>query len=291
MSMRMFLKVYSQVPNGFIDDLFDMYDEDTSQTDFVLDLGRVADWLETKKESLMKTIHESYKLGVDYKVLKPKTVVRRRGGHNMLIVLITPDCFKRLCMRSRTKKAEDVRSYFINLEALIMKYRAQMMEGIRDEVQRLELRLNGRRQLKGAYKPLTGSAGYIYVLRASHRFDKLMVKIGKARDVARRLRQHGTPLSDDLDVLFIFRTDDVDAVESCVKAWMRVDQTQIGREIYSVDVEAVKAVIGGCDGVGRLKAQYVSRKPPTTTGGYYVELHRSDAESLEEVYERGLRPL
>ncbi len=47
MSMKRFLKVYSQVPNGFIDDLFKMYDEDTSQTDFVLDIGRVADWLET----------------------------------------------------------------------------------------------------------------------------------------------------------------------------------------------------------------------------------------------------
>ena len=198
-------------------------------------------------------------------------------------VLLTPDCFKRLCMRSRSKKAEDVRSYFINLEALIMKYRAQMMEGIRDEMERLERRLHGRKKMKNAHKPLTGSAGYIYVLRASHRFDKLLVKIGKARDVARRLRQHGTPLSDDLDVLYIFRTDDVDAVESCVKVWMRDQQTQRGREIYEVDVETVKAVIGGCDGVGRLKAEYISRKPAGMTGGYFIELHRTD----EDIFQKG----
>ena len=159
-----------------------------------------------------------------------------------------------------------------------MKYRTQMMEGVHAEIARLERRLNGRRQLKNAHKPLTGSAGYIYVLRASHRFDKLMVKIGKARDVAKRLSQHGTPLSDDLDVLYIFRTDDVDAVESCVKVWMRDQQTQRGREIYQVDVEAVKAVINGCDGVGRLKAQFISRKPGKMTGGYYIELQRTDED-------------
>ena len=166
MSMRTFLKVYSPVPNSFIDDLFDMYDEETLQTDFVLDLGRVADWLESRKDSLLRTIYNSYTRGVDYTVTKPPKR-KLHGGNNEDIVLITPDCFKRLCMRSRTKKAEDVRTYFIHLEALIMKYREQMMEGIRDEVQRLELRPNGRK--KGAYKPLTGSAGYIYVLRASTR--------------------------------------------------------------------------------------------------------------------------
>ena len=31
MTMKQFLKVYSQVQNGFIDDLFNMYDENTSR--------------------------------------------------------------------------------------------------------------------------------------------------------------------------------------------------------------------------------------------------------------------
>lgn len=281
MTMKQFMKVYSQVPNGFIDDLFSIYDENTTQTDFVMDVERVASWLDVPKGSLVKTLMESYKSGVDYKVSKPRAT-KKHGGSNHLTILLTPDCFKRLCMRSRSKKAEDVRSYFINLEALIMKYRVQMMEGMQDEMERMERRLNGRRKLKSAHKPLTGSAGYIYVLRASHRFDKLLVKIGKARDVAKRLRQHGTPLSDDLDVLYIFRTDDVDAVESCVKVWMRDEQTQRGREIYEVDVETVKAVIGGCDGVGRLKAEYIARKPATMTGGYLIELHRTD----EDIFKR-----
>ena len=241
-----------------------------------MDVEKVAAWLSIRKGNLMQTLTESYKRGVDYQMTKKPPKRSQQGGHNHVVVLLTPDCFKRVCMRSRSKKAEDVRSYFIHIEALVMKYRSQMMEGIRAEVGRLERQLTGRSKLKVAHKAQTGSAGYIYVLRASNRFDKLIVKIGKARDVAKRLVHHGTPLSDDLDVLYIFRTDDVDAVESCVKVWMRDQQTQKRREVYQVDVETVKAVIGGCDGVGRLKAQYIARKPAKMNGGYYIELHRTD---------------
>lgn len=37
----------------------------------------------------------------------------------------------------------------------------------------------------------------------------------------------------------------MDAVESCVKVWMRDEQTQRGRDIFEVNVETVRAVIGG----------------------------------------------
>ena len=38
-------------------------------------------------------------------------------------ITITPDCMKRMCMLSTTKKAEDVRTYFIKIEKLIDKYK------------------------------------------------------------------------------------------------------------------------------------------------------------------------
>ena len=84
----------------------------SSSNDHIVDVGRVAYWLETKIENLMATLRDSYKRGVDYTVTKPTNVPKRHGGQNRLIVLITLDCFKMLCMRSRTKKAEDVRAYF-----------------------------------------------------------------------------------------------------------------------------------------------------------------------------------
>ena len=58
-------------------------------------------------------------------------------------VLMTPDCFKRLCMRSRGKKAEEVRTYFIQIEALVLKYKDHMVAGMQAEIERLELHDRG----------------------------------------------------------------------------------------------------------------------------------------------------
>ena len=56
LSMKAFLKKYSQVPNGFIDDIFKIYGQDTAQTDFVVDLETISEWLDIPKGNLMQTL-------------------------------------------------------------------------------------------------------------------------------------------------------------------------------------------------------------------------------------------
>lgn len=181
---RDFLKRYSSIPNAFIDDMFDLYGESTSQTDAVIDLDRVSKWLGVPKYMLMRTQE------------------RNQAGP------------------SRGKAAR---------------------------------------------------AGYIYVLRASERADGI-VKIGKARDLQRRMGQHNASRADDVEVLFTFRTDDIDAVESCVKAWMKDKRYRRHKEIYRADLDMVKGIVAGCDGVGRVKTQYAKSGPSVMTGGYYIQL-------------------
>ena len=47
---------------------------------------------------------------------------------NKEIILMTPDCFKRMCLLSKTNKAEEVRTYFIELEKLILNYKNYIIE-------------------------------------------------------------------------------------------------------------------------------------------------------------------
>jgi hypothetical protein len=44
--------------------------------------------------------------------------------------MLTPDCFKRICMRSRSSRAEDVRTYFIELESLLVRCRSTLLKGM-----------------------------------------------------------------------------------------------------------------------------------------------------------------
>ena len=52
--------------------------------------------------------------------------------NNYKLYMLTPDCFKRLAMLSRSKNAEMVRTYFIEVEGLFLKYRTQTTEGMND---------------------------------------------------------------------------------------------------------------------------------------------------------------
>lgn len=247
-----FLKKFSSTPNTFIDDMFALYDPDTLQTDHVVNLDAVAKWLQVRKGSLMDTLQGSYKRDIDYVIKKMCNphVAGKYGKNTYKHVLITPDCFKRLCMRSRGKMAEAVRSYFIDVESLVIRYRQQMMKGIEEEMLKLEKIHNVRKlQRPSESEP---KSGYIYVLRASDKFDSVY-KIGRTRDLTRRLREHNASRADFLDVVFTLKCADVKAVETCVRGWLNERQWKRGakyKEVYKADIDMVKQIIHGCDAVG-----------------------------------------
>lgn len=60
---------------------------------------------------------ESYKKNIDYTVSKVENNIK-----NKYVVIISMNCFKKICMRSRFIKGEEDREYFIELEMLLNKY-------------------------------------------------------------------------------------------------------------------------------------------------------------------------
>ena len=153
-------------------------DENTIQTDFVVKISVVSQWLQCNKKELVKTLYTSYNENIDYIVLKSKKPDNRKYGNNNKEYLITPDCFKRLCMRSRSKRAEEVRTYFIHLESLLVRYKSVLIQGMDAEIKQIE------RSLKP--KDVNDSAGYIYVIKASPEKDSVY-KIGRTKDLNKRL--------------------------------------------------------------------------------------------------------
>ena len=90
---------------------FNLYNFQTSQNNFVINLNIIIKWLKTTKGRIKETLTRSYIENIDYKISKDKST----GGRPSENILITPDCFKRLCMSSKTAKAEEVRTYFIEI--------------------------------------------------------------------------------------------------------------------------------------------------------------------------------
>ena len=166
-------------------------------------------------------------------------------------------------MRSRGRKAEDVRSYFIQLEGLVLKYKDQLMAGMQVEIDRLER----RRVVRPGRAP---SGGYIYIVRASERLDSVY-KIGRTVDLRRRLREHETSRADDLEVMFVFRVADVEAVEGCIKGVLTKKRYRPYKEVFKLDIDVLKSIVHGCDELqGMLKLEHQARGPGALAGGCYM---------------------
>jgi len=255
--VKTYIKLISTVPEKFIDELFELYGEETIQTDFVINLDKVAHWLKCDKKQLLKTLRNTYKEDIDYVIWRDKPQVKY--GNNRIKCLITPDCFKRLCMMSRSKNAEQVRTYFIEIESLLIKYRTQLIQGIRQDMANIQ-------KQKQIRKSIDSKSGYTYIIKASHS-PKEIYKLGHTKDLVKRLGAYQTGKSEDVEVLFVYKTSDHEAVENCVKALVGKHRLYARKEIYHLNLDMLKSIMAGC---GKLSAKLEYRmRGPTKVGGHY----------------------
>ena len=130
--------------------------------------------------------------------------------------MLTTDCFKQICMQSRSKKADQVRLYFLEVERVLLKHREDMVRGME---MRMEAMANNQKPGK---KGRTPTSGFIYVFRASDR-NTNVYKLGRVVSW-KRIKDHESSHADDIDVLFVYETTDIKAVETCAKAFLRDKQ-------------------------------------------------------------------
>jgi hypothetical protein len=202
MNLIDFLKKYSKINNDFIDDFFGLYDIN-NKFEFIINLDIVCKWLEIRKDNIKKTLLYSYQENVDYKVTKKKD--KKVGAPNE-IILLTPKCFKILSMSSKSKKAVLVREYYYELEQLLDRYKDYIINGLKDKIEKLE----------NNQKPkINPKRGVIYVLQTSD--DITAYKLGKTTNLKSRLQSYNQDKKDDINVLYIYETEHIDAVEKCVK--------------------------------------------------------------------------
>lgn len=96
-------------------------------------MDAISKWLSGRKDKLVDTLRRTYRYKLDYIITKPDKLTKLHArANNRKLYLLTPDCFKRLAMMSRSKNAEMIRSYFIEIEG------EQTLEGMRRDIENLE---------------------------------------------------------------------------------------------------------------------------------------------------------
>jgi predicted GIY-YIG superfamily endonuclease len=142
------------------------------------------------------------------------------------------------------------------------------MKGMNAEIKEME------RSLKP--KDPGDSAGYIYVIKASPEKDSVY-KIGRTKDLTKRLATYSTGHVDGIDILYKFRTDSHKKTEACIKLALKERQMRKFKEVYQVDIDMIKTVILRCDEAMNYTRVYSNAKADKMMkGGYYVVLEKDE---------------
>lgn len=249
MDLKDFLKKYSSIDNFFLDEFLGFYNINTKNNEFIINLEDVAKWLNTKKNKLKTTLQKSYILNRHYILKNGKT--HPHGGPVNIDIYITTRTFKKLCILTKTKKGEEVRDYFLDLEDLISEYKSYIINGLEDKIKKYE---NNLKKIPNIYK------GFIYVFNVSNNNDKELFKIGRTNNLYKRVNTYNSSTADNIELLFIYEVNDIKSVENCIKIFLSKYKYRVSKEIYNVDLRTIKNTIIQCN-----QAQLVSENKELNT--------------------------
>lgn len=246
-NLENFLITNSNISKNFITDFFGFQKKTlyNKYEPFTIDLDDIAFWLEARKTTLKETLILHYSKNIDYIIVKnPQQVIllqyAKHGGHNKQLVLLTPDCFKMLCMRSKTKKADKIREYYIELEKLIDKYKDIIIEEKNKKIKLLENDLK-----KDAY-PL---GNYSYIIQEKDELNQTFFRIGQSGDLKSRIANHNSSSIHKKIISFKIKTDNKLQFESCLRSCMFNFRYKKNKDYYIIPNEKVKEAIKVCKNI------------------------------------------
>lgn len=239
MNFRSFLKKYSTINCDFIDYFNEIINENlfNKYSEFLVNSEILRKWLQLKiKKDFDAIIKKTYKINIDYKKENIKNA-DGQGGNNRIVYMLTPETAKKICLVTRSKRGNDIRQYFIDIEVTLYKYQNYIIEGLNQKIKQLE---NNQKPKVNANKKL------IYIFRALNT-DITLYKIGKTINSKKRFNSHNSPLANDIELLHIYETDNIDQVEVCAKNKMKKYAYRKYKEVYQVNLDIIKTIIKDCD--------------------------------------------
>lgn len=110
--------------------------------DYVIDLDDIWRWLGfSQKNNAKMLLEKQFKIDIDYKkllLLKQKNPPSIKGGRNRETFMLNIKTFKLLCMKTGTKKADEIHEYFIKLEEILQEIFKEECEELKKHIEEVE---------------------------------------------------------------------------------------------------------------------------------------------------------
>jgi len=221
--------------------------------DFVIDLDNVWQWLGFSQKAIAKrTLEKYFTVENDYKVLLYRSVEQTnegRGGHNREQIMLNIKTFKMFCIKSSTKKADEIHGYFVKLEELLQQLVQDESDELKQQLQKVE---NEKEHLKNKLIEATEDIKllqvkedypYMYIFNINERdIYPPKLKIGFTKNVNNRIKpfkqlHHNGKIELVVEVL----NQNIRTVEHFIHSLLA--NFNISGEIFQLDVEEAKLII------------------------------------------------
>jgi phage anti-repressor protein len=189
---------------------------------FGIEGSKVVKYLElTYSTKFYQRLRTNYTLNKDY-IIKRKKQKSIKGEQDTFYYL-SFDGFEKVCMTSRSEKGNAVRDYFITLRKFIEYYRQHIANNI-----------NG----------MAKKGKCIYIILANK--DKSIFKVGRTKDMRKRLYSYATGKDKHPDIKFIMLIEDAKKVEDCMKVFANKYKLRGKQELYKINLDTLKNIVFDC---------------------------------------------
>lgn len=137
-----------------------------------------------------------------------------------------------LCLRSNTKKAEEVRKYYIQLEDLVNEYRDFIIKSQAEKIEKLEYELIGDK-----YK----DSGYFYIYKIDNYY-----RIGATNNLKLRFRNINSSHPFSIKPILTAKSKTPFQIEKCIQSTMAQKRIKKNKDFYKVDLGELLGAIEDC---------------------------------------------
>jgi len=215
-----------------------------NDTDFVIDLDNVWKWMGfTFKATAKDLLEKHFKTDIDYKISvrsKPEQdlneINKKWGGQNRQTIMLNINCFKSLCMKARTKKADEIHDYYMKLEKVLQQTIEEETDELRLQLEQKENiiiekentiintkkeKLKAVQQTIVAQFPLNTECVYFGTIDNTNEANEKLIKFGHSNDLATRVRDHHKKY-DNFILIEAFRVQNKVEIENLIKAHPKI---------------------------------------------------------------------
>ena len=139
----------------------------------------------------------------------------KHGGQNKEQILMTINTFKKLCLKSNTKKADEIHDYFIKLEEVYHEILDEESNELRNQILQKDIQLIQDRQsiLLHSYH----KKSIVYLIKICEN----LYKFGNTDNIKRRFNEHLREINKDIQLIFCIESKNNTLLEQNLKDYLK----------------------------------------------------------------------